>query len=195
MKNKFMLGMSCLLLVSLSAFAGRMCGNQRVPENVRSCPNGDIPMFVADEVKPYTPPQPVATPSPSTEPRKQRQARAATVESSGDPGNPDYYFGIWRSRIPGAAWTSPSGYQGYDWLHVRAGVSAGDLIIRPDGTYVWNSYGGKAGRWERGEPAFPVVLVDTVENRRWYVGADPKRTSGRDIVVWDGSSLYYDGRK
>lgn len=34
---------------------------------------------------------------------------------------PPYFFGARRTRIPGAVWTSPSRYQGYDWLHVRAG--------------------------------------------------------------------------
>lgn len=190
MKTKMALGLSGLLLAALPAVAAQMCGSQRVADNARSCPNGDLPMFVADEVKPYAPP----APGPAA--HAQRPGRAAAAEPGGGAGSPEYYFGVWRTRIPGAVWTSPSGYQGYDWLHVRAGASAGDLIIRPDGTYVWNSYGGKSGRWVRGESAaFPVVLIDTAENRRWQVGADPKRTGGRDIVVWDGNSFSYDGRK
>lgn len=189
MTKKLALG-TMALLASLNAAAGQMCGNQRVADNVRSCPNGDIPMFVADEVKPYTPPQ------PAVEHRPERQGQASNANPSGaDASSPDYFFGVWRTRIPGAVWTSPSGYQGYDWLHVRAGVSAGDLIIKPNGTYVWNSYGGKAGRWVRGDSAYPIVLIDTVENRQWRVGADPKRIGGRDIIVWDGNSFYYDGRK
>lgn len=191
LKKKLALGISGLLLASLPALAGQMCGSQRVADSVRSCPNGDMPMFVADEVKAYT------NPAPAAEPRNgKRQNRLIDAGSaSGGAGSPEYYFGVWRTRIPGAVWTSPSGYQGVDWLHVRAGVSAGDLIIRPDGSYVWNSYGGKEGRWVRGDAAFPVVLIDTVENRRWHVGADAKRIGGRDIVVWDGNSFYYDGRK
>jgi hypothetical protein len=187
MKTKLTLGI-CGVLLSLNAAAGQMCGKQRVADNVRTCPNGDIPMFVADEVRPYTPPQ------PAIERSDQRQNRAA--EAAANAGNLDYYFGVWRTRIPGAVWTSPSGYQGYDWLHVSAGVSAGDLIIKPNGTYVWASYGGKSGRWTRsGDAGYPIVLIDTVENRQWRVGIDPKHTGGRDIIVWDGGSFYYDGRK
>jgi hypothetical protein len=108
--------------------------------------------------------------------------------------SPEYFFGVWRTRIPGAVWSSPSGYRGYDWLSVRAAVNVGDLIIRPDGTYVWNSGGGKAGRWERGRGDWPIVLIDTVEKRRWMVSADRMHTGGRDIVVSDGNSSF-DGRR
>jgi len=196
MKKKHTVCLLALTLVSLNALAGQMCGNQRVADNVRSCPNGDIPMFVADEVKPLTPPQPAVAPQPAPEYRGKNQQRNANFSQvATDAGKPDYFFGVWRTRIPGAVWTSPSGYQGYDWLHVRTGASAGDLIIKPDGTYVWNSYGGKSGRWVRGDAEFPVVLIDTVENRQWRVGADPKRIGGRDIVVWDGNSFSYDGRR
>lgn len=184
-KQQWMLAI-CAAVLSLHAAAGQMCGRQRVADNVRTCPNGDMPMFVADEVKPYTPPQPAAERAP------QRQERAVPAARAGL----DDYFGVWRTRIPGAVWTSPSGYRGYDWLHVSAGVSAGDLIIRPNGTYVWASYGGKSGRWVRGDdPGYPIVLIDTVENRQWKVGIDPQHTGGRDIIVWDGNSFYYDGRK
>ena len=63
MKIKLMLGL-CSVLLSLHATAGQMCGKQRVADNVRTCPNGDIPRFVADEVKPYTPPPPARTSVP-----------------------------------------------------------------------------------------------------------------------------------
>lgn len=184
MKAKLVLGI-CGALLSLQATAGQLCGKQRVADNVRTCPNGDMPMFVADEVKPYVPPAATAA-------RNDQRQRAAETA----PASLDDYFGVWRTRIPGAVWTSPSGYRGYDWLHVSAGVSAGDLIIKPNGTYVWASYGGKAGRWTRSDDAgYPIVLIDTVENRQWKVGLDPKHTGGRDIIVWDGGSFYYDGRK
>ncbi|WP_286758349.1 hypothetical protein, partial [Ralstonia sp. RL] len=48
MKTTWMLA-ACGALLSLHAAAGQMCGKQRVADNVRTCPNGDIPMFVADE--------------------------------------------------------------------------------------------------------------------------------------------------
>lgn len=103
-----------------------------------------------------------------------------------------YFFRVWRTRIPGAVWQSPSATPGWDVLHVSAGAQAGDLTIFPDGRYVWNSYGGKKGRWVREGGA--IVLVDTVEGKRWSVRRDPDRQGGRDIVVWDGS-VWYDGRK
>lgn len=169
------------LSLPLAATAGRqMCGKTEVPAGARSCPDGSIPMFVADEVKPSSPPA---------------AAQPAARPPAGHPPL-DYYFGVWRTNVPGAVWTSPSGYRGYEWLHVRAGAAAGDLIIRPDGTYVWASYGGKSGRWVRGDaPEWPIVLIDTAENRRWVVGVDPRRIGGREIVVWDGNSFHYDGRR
>ncbi|TRW95586.1 hypothetical protein [Candidatus Methylobacter oryzae] len=107
--------------------------------------------------------------------------------------DPSALYGVWRTSIPGAVWTSPGTYT--DWLHVSTGIAVGDLIIRPDGTYIWNSYGGKSGNWVRGDSDYPVVLIDTVENKQWKVSTDSKHTGGRDIVIWDGRFLYYDGRK
>lgn len=187
MRKKLGLCVSSIFLLPLSAVAGQqVCGNLVVPASARSCPDGSIPMYVADEIKPYVPPQSVQTPS--------RAPKHNDLPISGS-SDLNYYLGVWRTRIPGAVWTSPSGYRDHDWLHVSTGVSAGDLIIRPNGTYVWNSYGGKAGRWVHGDSEYPIVLIDTVENRHWKVGADPKHTGGRDIMVWDGNSIYYDGRK
>jgi hypothetical protein len=103
-------------------------------------------------------------------------------------------FGVWRTRIPGGVWQTPSGIAGYDNLHVSAGAKSGDLIIRKDGTYKWNSYGGKEGRWEKGNSDYPIVLIDNVEHKKWKVGIDPKHTGGRDIVIWDGN-YWYDGKK
>lgn len=109
--------------------------------------------------------------------------------------DPSSLYGVWRTNIPGAVWTSPGTYN--DWLHVSTGVAVGDLIIRPDGTYIWNSYGGKSGNWTQthGDSDYPIVLIDTVENKQWKVGVDPKHIGGRDIMIWDGNSIYYDGRK
>ncbi|HWP12843.1 MAG TPA: hypothetical protein VNN06_13540 [Ramlibacter sp.] len=204
-----------LLSLPLGAMAGhQVCGKREVPSNVRTCPDGSIPMYVADEIKPYVPPQPAARPSRPVQAndnipsgrlvRRDDAARPTPVQDHSSTGRPqadatanlNYYFGVWRTNIPGAVWTSPSGYQGREWLHVSAGAAAGDLIIKPDGTYVWNSYGGKSGRWiSAADAVYPIVLIDTSENRRWKVGADPKHTGGRDIMIWDGNSFYYNGRK
>jgi hypothetical protein len=212
MKRKKFLGLLILLAIPLAAMAGRqVCGKNEVPANLRTCPDGSSPMFVADEIKPYVPPQPIARPSqPNARPsqpnawpdqptaRPTPPSRSTPVTPEDRPqsnANLNYFFGVWRTNIPGAVWTSPSGYQGRDWLHVSAGAAAGDLIIKPNGTYVWASYGGKSGRWIAGDAEWPIVLIDTSENRKWRVGADAKHTGGRDIMIWDGNSFYYDGRK
>lgn len=192
-----------VLVLPAGAIAGhQLCGRQVVPDHVRRCPDGSIPMFVADEVKPHAPhpgftPQPARTLTPGAHPpglvMPGTQVHPAPAPAA-PPAGLDYFFRVWRTRIPGAVWTSPSGYAGYDWLHVSTGVSVGDLIIRPNGTYVWNSYGGKSGRWVRGDAEYPIVLIDTAENRRWKVGIDPRHTGGRDIVLWDGY-YWYDGRR
>jgi hypothetical protein len=187
------LGVMIFLSIPLAAMAGRqLCGKTEVPANLRTCPDGSSPMFVADEIKPYAPPQPMVRPK---QPSRPMPATPEERPQSNAAANLNYYFGVWRTNIPGAVWTSPSGYQGREWLHVSAGAAAGDLIIKPDGTYVWASYGGKRGRWIAGDAEYPIVLIDTSENRKWRVGADAKHTGGRDIMIWDGNSFYYNGRK
>ncbi len=210
MKKIVMLCCSLLLLLPPAlAVAGRaLCGNQEVPRTTRRCPDGGLPVFVADEIKPYTstgvkpyssdqvkPYQSQPVQNGSAGRHDDRQPASKTAPGDAGSAELNSYFGVWRTRIPGAVWTSPSGYQGYDWLHVSAGVSVGDLIIRPDGTYIWNSYGGKKGKWVRGDESYPIVLIDATENRKWKVAVDPRHTGGRDIVIWDGNYYYYDGRR
>lgn len=197
MSTRIRFGIAAFLLLPLVAVAGhQVCGSQPVAQNVRTCPDGGIPMFVADEIKPYPAPQPARDWQHQAERRDWRERdRAAPASPDTGAGDLNYYFRVWRTRIPGAVWTSPSGYRGHDWLHVSAGVAVGDLIIRPDGTYVWNSYGGKKGQWVRGDAEYPIVLIDTAEHRQWKVSVDPRHAGGRDIIVWDGNSFYYDGRK
>jgi hypothetical protein len=195
--NKY-LAVLVFLSIPLAAMAGQMCGKTVVPANLRTCPDGSSPMFVADEVKPYVS-QPIARPDQprarQIPPSRPIPAAPEDRPQSNAGANLNYFFGVWRTNVPGAVWTSPSGYQGREWLHVGAGAAAGDLIIKPDGTYVWASYGGKTGRWIAGDAEWPIVLIDTSENRRWRVGADAKHIGGRDIMVWDGNSFYYNGRK
>ncbi|MCL5030213.1 MAG: hypothetical protein M1480_14475 [Bacteroidetes bacterium] len=108
--------------------------------------------------------------------------------------NIEQLFGVWHTKIPGAVWQSPSEVSGYDKLHVSAGARSGDLVINKNGTYKWNSYGGKSGKWEKGGPDYPLVLIDKVEHKKWKVGFDNKHTGGRDIIIWDGY-VWYDGKK
>jgi hypothetical protein len=181
----FLLSMS---LLPLSAIAGYKCGNHAVSGSVRSCPDGSIPVFIADEVQPYVPPQ------PAHEPSRRPDRDGPPEQSSSSLSDASYYFGVWHTNVPGAVWTTPSEVQGYDRLRTRPGALAGDLVINPNGTYTWNSYGGKSGRWVRGDAESPIVLIDTAENRRWGVLPD-KTTGGREIYLYDGSSFSYRGRR
>ena len=104
-------------------------------------------------------------------------------------------IGTWHTKIPGAVWETPNGRDGYNTLHVSAGLKAGDLVIKKDGTYKWNAYGGKSGKWVKGDSEYPLVLIDNKEKKNWKVGYDSKHTGGRDIIIWDGNYYWYDGKK
>lgn len=101
-------------------------------------------------------------------------------------------FGIWHTKVPGGVWQSPSQVPGYDVLHIAPGVLSGDLTISPNGHYAWNSYGGKTGRWEKGNSKdYPIVLIDTVENKKWRIGFNKR---GKGIFIWDGF-VHYTGTR
>jgi hypothetical protein len=147
-----------------------------------------IEMFRAEEVKPYQPPQ---SQYRQDAPRVDAVQPGPAARNAGISG----LMGLWQTNVPGAVYTTPSSIPGYDRLHVSPGGPKGMLNIKSDGTYWWNSYGGKQGRWvDTGNADFPIQLIDTVENKKWAVGFDPKRLAGREIVVWDGS-IWYDGRR
>jgi len=124
-----------------------------------------------------------AVPAPSPEKQKSAGDGSQTAKS---------VIGVWQTNVPGAVYTTPSGVSGYDLLHVSTGAVAGLLRINANGTYSWNSYGGKKGKWvATSDPDYPVEIIDTVENRRWRVGYS---ASKRTLLVWDGS-IWYEGRK
>ena len=169
------------LWIPLAALAGHnACDGREVAASVRACPDGSIPVYVAGEAR--------------ASPRDAYRSRDSSPRLP-PVADPRDLIGGWRTRVPGAVWASPSGFRGLDWLHSSAGAAAGDLIIRPDHTYVWAAWGGKKGSWEAGDHDYPVVLVDGTERKRWKVGLDPKHTGGRDIMVWDGNATWYDGRR
>jgi hypothetical protein len=116
------------------------------------------------------------------------------VKTSNSQNNVKNLIGVWHTKIPGAVWQSPSGRDGYNNLHVSGGAASGDLVIYKNGTYIWNSYGGKKGRWGEGDSDYPIVLNDKVENKKWKVCFDAKHSGGRDIIIWDGN-IWYDGKK
>lgn len=125
--------------------------------------------------------------------QRQRQAdesrRAAQAEAKRKVQD---LLGLWQTNVPGVAYTTPSTADGWAILHVSPGAKAGLLKLDAGGTYSWESYGGKKGRWvESGDPAYPIAIIDTVEKREWKVGFDAKRPV---IFIWDGS-IWYEGRK
>lgn len=175
MRSKFCIAAAAALvcLAAGPAWAGGYytCNGKRLPPGVDDCPDGSIAMFHAEDVPQVRPPAPV-------KPDRRTAQPAPSL------------FGVWRTKVPGAVWESPGSRQGYNRLNVAPGARAGDLVIHQDGRYTWNSYGGKKGRWMKGDdPAYPIVLIDTVENKLWRVGWD------RDhLVVWDGSIWYFGQR-
>lgn len=101
-------------------------------------------------------------------------------------------IGLWQTNIPGVVYTTPSGLAGYDTLHVSSGASGGLLRINENGTYTWNSYGGKKGKWvSTADSEYPIEIIDTVENRRWRVGYSGSKGV---LYLWSGS-IFYEGRK
>ncbi len=183
----------CVLLPTLASGGQQYCGQTPVADDLSRCPDGSIPIFKATEIKVDKPaPRKVikSDPPPVVDEHKTPPKPPAPQKV-----DTDYFMGVWRTNVAGAVWESPSGYDGYNWLKVSAGLAVGDLIIKPNGTYVWNSYGGKTGNWIKGDSDYPVILLDTVENRQWQLSIDPHHTGGRDITAWDGNAYYYDGRR
>ncbi|HLO75396.1 MAG TPA: hypothetical protein VK196_02945 [Magnetospirillum sp.] len=170
-----------VLLAALApavALAGHQtCGGKVVGNSVRTCPDGSLPMYQADTITPV---------APASEQPRQKTERRATKQDAGA------LMGVWHTGVSGGVWQTPSAVPGYNTLHVSPGVRAGDLTIDPSGRYVWNSYGGKTGRWEPGDSEYPIVLIDTAEHRRWKVGPD-QRHPGR-IFIWDGVYTYVGSR-
>jgi len=160
-----------------------------------------IEVFKPQEVQPWQPPPPRQQPSaqpgpaanvqPAVEPYRrspEAPAQAAPAAASGAAA----LLGLWQTNIPSAVYTTPSARPGYDLLHVSSGAAAGLLKLHRDGSYSWNSYGGKRGKWvETGRSDYPIEIIDTMENKRWLVGLDPR--SG-ELIVWAGS-YWYNGRR
>lgn len=104
-------------------------------------------------------------------------------------------FGAWSTNVAGAVWTSPSDVPGWSTLHVSPGALAGLLVIYPDGRYIWNSYGGKRGKWRAtGDSGYPIQLIDNVEHRLWNVGLDD-RHPGHIYINESHGYYYYTGRR
>lgn len=51
----------------------------------------------------------------------------------------------------------------------------------------------KKGRWTQSNKSdYPLVLEDTMENKRWYVGLD-QRT--QRLYIWDGDAISYTAKR
>jgi hypothetical protein len=185
------MGTRCILLLALAA---------------TSVAAQDIKPFRAQDVQPVRPAQsiePVRAQDAQRLPAPSPDQRRLTGESRGrdeplpnpahtQAGGAAALLGLWQTNIPGVVYTTPSSRRGYDVLHVSSGAAGGLLELNRDGTYKWNSYGGKHGRWvETGRSENPIEIIDTWENRRWDVRLEPKTG---EIVLQSGS-IWYLGRR
>lgn len=181
------------------------------PSAVKPSQAESVKPYQADSIRPHRgdaieplQPAPQVEPVPGRQPQQQDALRIAPVPAAPAPSpGKDMsardaahlakgVIGVWQTNIPGAVYTTPSGLSGYDILHVSSGAAAGLLRINANGTYTWNSYGGKKGKWvATSDPEYPVEIIDTVENRRWRVGYNATKAT---LLVWDGS-IWYEGRK
>lgn len=133
----------------------------------------------------YRGPSPQAQPSDNASRIPRKQVR---VELQG-------LLGKWSTDVPGAVWTTPSVFPGWQTLNVAPGALSGLLVIYPDGRYVWNAYGGKRSTWVRsGDPEYPILLLDPAEGRKWKVGLNAKRSNSIYIVESNGY-FWYEGRR
>lgn len=142
------------------------------------CPDGSLAIYRVRELTPNSP----ASPSPAPGPRPDR-----TPDASAGP-----LFGKWHTNVAPSVISRE--IRGMRWTEIFPGAVAGDLLIKPDGTYAWASYGGKVGRWVATGGSWPIELIDTTERRRWKVGLD-ERGGGRRIFIWDGDAIHYVGTR
>ena len=151
---------------------------------------GEVTQYRAKEIRPYqsTPVQPAASvhqPSPGA--RDDRSNRSAVT------GGIASLLGTWRTSVAPAAWVSEDG-AGNRYSNISPGAKAGDLVINPNGTYTWASYGGKRGAWiASSDSSYPLTLIDNVEHKQWKVGLDSR--DPHSINVWDGDAYTYRGRR
>jgi hypothetical protein len=143
-----------------------------------------IKPYQAQEIKPYQ--------AQEVKPYRAADSGAQHAQPPQKGGGISSLLGLWQTNIPGVAYTTPSSQAGYDILHVSPGAPGGLFMLNANGTYSWNSYGGKRGKWvQTGRSDYPVEIIDTVEKRRWLVGLDG-RTG--EITLWSGS-FWYKGRR
>ncbi len=170
-------------------------------QTIKPYKSNEIKVYKSKEIEPYKSSTIEIYKSKTIQPDKsgsevKSENTSNTKSNSGNTGKNEVssLIGVWHTNVPGAVYQTPSNVQGYDKLHVSSGVKSGDLIINSNGTYKWNSYGGKSGRWMRGDKEYPVVLIDNQEHKKWKVGLDQNHSGGRDIIIWDGY-VWYNGKR
>lgn len=149
-------------------------------ENGR-CSDGGIPVFIAESVQP--------TPTPRPDPEQQTQPPTAARDIAA-------LLGVWDTNVPSSVITRYSRALDREFVSVAPGARGRLLKIKPDGTWVWQSYGGKRGTWRRNpDPkGYPILLDDPSENATWGVGPDTRDSRG-DIIIQKASGVYYVGRR
>ncbi len=186
-----------LLMASVGASAGYLtCNGQLVSNKTSTCPDGSLPKYVPDTLTPQPAPVQPAQPVYPTYPTYPTYPPTPTPPVASVQRDVSGFMGVWRTNVPGAVWASPTGYQGSNWTYMSTGVALGDLIIKPDGTYVWMWPSKKAGRWEMQPPnaPYPMVLIDEEENRRWHIGWG-NAYMGQQLYITDGGPRIHNGRR
>ncbi|MEB3102381.1 copper amine oxidase N-terminal domain-containing protein [Ferviditalea candida] len=130
----------------------------------------------------------------------QGNAQTSSSNQNLDNNSPDlsYFFHTWKMRIPGAVVTSPIPGTSDVVTNATPGADAGNLQVKSDGTYVWQSiWDGKTikGSWRKTNlPDYPIILLRGEEGKDWKLGKSDKNTwGGGDIVIYDGQSISQNG--
>lgn len=167
----------------------------------------DVQPYQAKQVQPYqaktTQPYQAPTTQPYQAPTTQPYQAPTTQPYHAKPLQPTpkghcpndvgHLVGRWQTNVSGAAYTTEDA-AGNRYMHTSAGARAGQLVINPNGTYVWAAWGGKKGRWVKGSKSWPIVLIDNQEHKKWGVACN-ESSGGKQIYIWDGQYYTYNGRR
>jgi hypothetical protein len=145
------------VVTSPASAAYQTCGESFVAIDMVRCPDGSVPHYNVGD-------PPKVAGGAGRGPQGSQASR--NVE--------DKLYGIWHTSRPGASYSSALDVPGAYLLNAKVGLASGDLTISPNGTYVWNTFTGTAGRWVRGEKD-GIVLYDETQKRKWRVSLSADR--------------------
>lgn len=187
--------------VHLTAFCGAMslpitahaghyeCNHRPVAKSTQQCPDGSIPMYLADPMRSEQPRQPEMPAQPNSFPDPPMQLNQVS-------GNPSSLFGLWETNVSSATWTGPSDRWGYAVQHSSAGALSGGLLIRNNRTFRWNSaYCTHNAGWSKtGDPGRPIVLhcINDGRPKDWSAALDTRHPG--HIHIWDEWGVSYNGK-